>query len=258
MVPVLTIVFLAISALICFIVPLLLFLRIKKHSNQLLVPVIAGAVGFFVMQMIIRIPLLALFDFTDWNIYATGIFLGFTAALFETVGRFLTMKFLMKDDRRFFAGFAHGIGHGGIEAILLVGINYIVYIYFAILINTNNFPAIGLGSQSIVSITEVLIDNPSGIFLVAGFERVVTILLHICLSILTIFAIKKKDYKYLLIVLGIHTIVDFGAVVLMGSGVSVYLVELFVLIMLICTSFIVMNVYNEYKREALEEGETND
>ena len=258
MVPTLTITFLIITALLTVLVPLLLFLRISKHSNQLFIPVIAGAVGFFVMQMVIRIPLLEYFEIRWGNIYVAGIFLGFTAALFETVGRVVTMKIFMKNDQRFFAGFAHGIGHGGIEAVMLVGLNFAVYVVFAFMINNGTFDSIpGVDSTTLEPIRDALVNQDSVLYLVSGVERMLAIGLHICLSILTVFALKKKDYKYLLIVLGIHTFVDFGVVVLGGLGASILLIELFVTAMVVVSILITSKVYNEYKYEGSEEAFTD-
>ena len=51
------------------------------------------------------------------------IFLGFTAGLFESVGRWVGYKWWFRNSLPYdwAHGVAFGIGHGGIEAVALVG-----------------------------------------------------------------------------------------------------------------------------------------
>ena len=87
-----------------------------------------GAAVFILFQLVTRIPLIQLvLPGMDWyketiqsNIWTYGLFLGFTAGLFEEVGRYLAFILILKNlDWK--NAVAFGIGHGGIEAILLVG-----------------------------------------------------------------------------------------------------------------------------------------
>ena len=56
------------------------------------------------------------------NPYVFAIYGGLTAGIFEELGRFVAFFFLLKKYLDYKDGFAYGIGHGGIESILVGGI----------------------------------------------------------------------------------------------------------------------------------------
>lgn len=187
-------------------------------------PVLLGAATFLVFQGLLRIPLLqwvlpksvdyVLFQFTHPILYL--LFLSVTAGIFEEVGRYVVMKRFMTD-----APIAHaigfGIGHGGIEAILLVGLNLII-----------------------TSVTGALMISDQGSqFYVAGFERLFAMVFHICLSVMVWRSLREKKPSYLFLAILLHTLLNALALYLLIRQVSVLVIEgaiaLFTLALLICT-----------------------
>ncbi len=242
--------------------PIYLFLRLKQVASRIFMPLLAGGIGFFVMQIIIRIPILSFVQMTDWynglNIYVLAILLGGTAALFETIARIVTMKLFIKDDTRFSAGIAHGIGHGGIEAILLVGVTFITNLVFMIMINTgaldSMIESLGASGEALLDTKAILIDTKPFMFLIGAYERVATIFIHISLSVITIYSLKKRKPIYLLYVFFVHTLVDTLVVLLShwlvdASGKLIY-IELYVTIVAIILVYIMTKIYKDYKRMA--------
>lgn len=71
---------------------------------------------FLVFQLVTRIPLLTFLPRFDWyksfmeNVFAAGIFLGLTAGIFETAGRFIGLRFLLGKRQEWKNGIAYGIG----------------------------------------------------------------------------------------------------------------------------------------------------
>lgn len=255
MVNILTIISLLFGSLICIGFPILLFILLRKRANKLAVPLVAGILGFFVMQIILRLPLIQITLpqyswYTNFSPVILGLFLAFTAGLFETVGRFWTMKLFMKDDTRFSAGFAHGIGHGGIEAVLLVGLNFFIYAGFSLLINSGKYDVLlGFGGEEeLLLLQDVLISTPWYEFLWGTVERVLTMIIHIGLSVIMIYGFHQKQSKYFVFVLIIHTILDFVVVVMAQSGLSIFIIELFILVVAIIMVIIIKYIYNDYKK----------
>ena len=64
----------------------------------------------------------------------------FTAGLFEETGRLVVMLLLLKAFHRLADGLAFGLGHGGLEAMLLVGLTYVSNLVLAVLMNTGGWP----------------------------------------------------------------------------------------------------------------------
>src|SRR5699024_12008722 len=61
------------------------------------------------------------------------------AGVFEDIGRFIGFRFLLKKFRSWKDGIAYGIGHGGIESMLVVGMIASSNIVLAFLINFSIF-----------------------------------------------------------------------------------------------------------------------
>jgi uncharacterized membrane protein YhfC len=199
----------------------------KKHSIRLKA-ILAGALMFTVFQMVLRLPLLSYFKNQIWfrlleasSGVIMGIVIAFTAALFETTGRYIGFKFLLKDGREWEDGAAYGIGHGGIESILLVGIPYLFNIICSLLTYT--------GAAGGVSLQALML-TPSVLFLAAGVERFFTILVHIALSLMVLYGIKTERKIYILLCLLIHTAVDGGIGVMQAVKVSIWVMEAWVIL----------------------------
>ena len=79
------------------------------------------------------------------NIWLYAIYGGLAAGLFEETGRLAAMGLCMKKRLDKQNAIMYGIGHGGIEAILIAGLSGISNIISAILVNSGMLPTI-LGS----------------------------------------------------------------------------------------------------------------
>ncbi|WP_051569247.1 YhfC family intramembrane metalloprotease [Alkaliphilus transvaalensis] len=202
-----SIIFSIITVLLALVLPVVLAIGFCRRYNVSAKPVLIGALTFFVTQIIIRIPLLQLLEaYYPWGtkalsggiyLFTYALFLSITAALFEEGGRFIFYRGFLRKYLDWKNAVAFGIGHGGIEAILLVGINYVVNTLLMIFIYTENLQFIPtdinlqLGSALIL-----LIDTPPVLFLVAGIERLLTLIVHIGFSVLVVYGIKMKDFRY--------------------------------------------------------------
>jgi uncharacterized membrane protein YhfC len=258
----LTIVFMIISALIAVLFPVLLAVLLLRKHKHVSVAMFAGALSFFVMQILIRIPLLQsasvieLLEDLPFLIYV--IVLALSASLFETIGRVLSMLFFLKKDYTFEKGLAHGIGHGGIEAIFLVTLSYVNYLVYSFMINSDTFQVLINSNpqeiqEQLLLVRELLINTESINFLIAGFERVLAITLHIGLSTLVIYGLKTKQRKYLLLVLLIHFLVDFSVVLISQYTQSIYLTELFMVLVAVGIIFLIRHLSMKFRNLGSEE-----
>lgn len=215
------------------------FYRRQKISIK---AVMVGALMFFIFQMIIRIPIMTIIQRQSWytvfamqNTVLTVIIIGFTAGLAETFGRYLGLRFLLKNNLERKNGIAYGIGHGGIEAILLIGITYIVNIIYSILINTGSIDG---------SLVPQLLSTPPSLFLIAGVERVFAILFHIAAALLVTYGIMNDRKIYILYSLIFHSLLDSVVGVLQTSGSPIWISELWVaFIGILSLVFIIISKY---------------
>ena len=191
-----------------------------------------GAAGFVVTQLLIRIPILSALQGQRWFLsFAEGspflyaFTLAFTAGLFELAGRFGVAR-LMQKNLTPNRGLAAGLGHGGIEAMVLIGITYINNLAYIAMINSGTFPEVlanaadaGVDVSQLELIGQQLTTMAPGMFLLAGFERLLTMIAHTAMSLLVCYgAARKKILPCCLVCLGIHTALDLTAGISMLAG----------------------------------------
>lgn len=214
-----SLIFMAISVLVSMGVPIFLAVYFYKKEKISWMAVLVGALMFTVFQFLTRIPLLGYISSTSFytinfafNNQLNYLFLGFTAALFETMGRLVGFKVFLKNKLQWKNGVAYGIGHGGIEAIIIGGIPALNNLIYGIAINLGKYDLLisdrGVSEQVINGIKNDLINYPPYMFLLTGFERVAAFTLQIALSLFVLYAIKNKKYLYIIYAFLIHAVVD--------------------------------------------------
>ncbi len=177
------------------------------------------------------------------NLWLYALYGGLAAGLFEETGRFLAMKFCMKKTLSSENAVVYGIGHGGTEAILLVGLTYISNLATVFLINTDTLlPALQAYDettrQTVLQSLSALWTTPGWQFWLAGIERISAILLHIILSYIVYLAVKERKVAFYLLAILIHAVVDAG-VVLLTSFIPVPLMEALLLAAVLLLGFFV-------------------
>lgn len=155
------------------------------------------------------------------NLWLYALYGGLAAGLFEETGRFLAMKFFMKKTLSRENAILYGIGHGGTEAILIVGFTYINNLIYATLINSGALPSLlsALDAETQALITQqldALGNTPSLLFYLAGVERIAAMLLHIALSFLVYLAVKNQKPGFYVLSIALHALIDAGAVIVSG------------------------------------------
>lgn len=203
------------TLIITFIIPFGVLGYLIVDNRKYLLAFGSGVLTFVVFQVLTRMPLLQLYlpNFT-WYFKLVyeypilhAVFLGLSAALFEELGRYLVMSLIMKKKRSFKNAVFFGLGHGGVEAILMVGINtLLILIYYK-----------GVSGQPFM-------------MLLAGAERISAITFHVLWSVMVMFAIKEKRLIYLILAILTHFLLDTGVVLTQLLGIDIVIVELALLV----------------------------
>lgn len=184
-----------------------------------------GAAGFFVPQILIRIPILTALSGVQWFLAFTqahpllyGLLMALTAAIFELAGRFAVAK-LMRKNLTYRRSLAAGLGHGGIEAMVIVGMTYINNLIYIAMIQSGSFDTViaqtaemGIDVTQLQVIRDSLLNTSPLLFLLGGFERLLTMVCHAAMSMIVCYAVhSKRIVPGLLLCLGIHTLIDSAA-----------------------------------------------
>lgn len=248
------------SAIVSIGMPLFLMILVKKKLGAKMSAAWCG-MGVFVLfalileQMLHSIMLTAAGDVLNANIWLYALYGGLAAALFEETGRTVAMKFWMKKTLSKENAVMYGVGHGGAEAILIVGVTCINNLLTSFMINSGQMEQTltatqdGPGKELALESLSVLWTTPGYQFFLAGVERISAIVLQICLSYLIYRAVKLGKRQFYFIAFVIHFLVDV-LTILLSNLVSVVLLEVVLFAVVVMLAIWVKRMYAGEQAEA--------
>ncbi len=232
MVPVSSLIMMAVNAVLGIAVPVCLSVYLVRKHHARLSTILIGA-GTFILfalvlesimhQLVLKGPHGA--SILD-NTLRYAIYGGLAAGVFEETGRFLSMKFLMKREPSApLPGVAYGIGHGGVEMLIIFGITMINNLVISALINSGQTDVIfskvpDEAVEQLRSQLDQLQTIGAGTLIIGIWERFSALVLHLGLSMMVWVAVRKGG-KWLWLfpaAIALHAIVDAGAVLLQKSA----------------------------------------
>lgn len=229
--------FMLLTAVLGIALPLITAIIWCKKKHEPFTTVLIGAATFLLFAIVIEKPLQALVisldspvsQFVNARPVLWGIIVGLFPGVFEETGRFVAFKTVLRKRKQRETGLSHGIGHGGFEALFILGITYIEYFVFAIMLNQGSFVELMIEPvkdtltpevvKQITGIVEQITTFSAATMGVALVDRLIAFLYHIGASIMVFYAVKdkKKWWLYPLSIL-IHTVID-GLLGLQLAGV---------------------------------------
>jgi uncharacterized membrane protein YhfC len=140
--------------------------------------------------------------------------LALTAGLFEEVGRYFGYRIFMgKEEKTWSKGVMYGIGHGGLESIVLVGLLSAVSLVNILVIQSLGITNLPAAQQTALHDQfATLAAQPGWLPLLGGYERLCAIAFHIAMSIVVLQAFRRGHIRWLWYAVGLHFLFDFGAV----------------------------------------------
>lgn len=249
-----------VTLMICLGLPVGLCIFWKLKSKAKLSAFFIGCGTFFLFALVLEqilhtvVFLILGRERLTGNIWLYAVYGGLAAGIFEETGRFLAMRFCMSKSLNRQNAIMYGIGHGGIEAILITGMTYISNLVMAIMINGGGLDAmLAVLDESTADATYAQLSQlwelAPGAFLMAGVERISAITLHIALSWLVYRAVQEKKPGFYALAVGIHFLVDAGTILL----IQVIPVEALEGILLAFVAVLIIFVIRNYRREGTAE-----
>ncbi|MDE7222630.1 MAG: YhfC family intramembrane metalloprotease [Acetatifactor sp.] len=215
-VPAASIVGILISLIISVGLPIALCIIVWRKTKARISCFFIGAATFVVFAMILEqimhlIVLTVTGTALTGNIWLYALYGGLAAGVFEETGRYLAMKLCMKKNLNKQNAIMYGVGHGGIEAMLLVGMACVNNLVIAVMINSGQAPMLlsisgvddSIYQQALAQLMAVS-TTPSWQFCMAGVERISAIIFHISASYLVYLAVIRKKLPYYLMAILAH------------------------------------------------------
>ena len=229
--------FMLLAAVLGIALPLIASIIWCKKKHEPFTTVLIGAATFLLFAIVIEKPLQALVisldspvsQFVNARPVLWGIIVGLFPGVFEETGRLVAFKIVLRKRTQRETGLTHGIGHGGFEAMFVLGVTSIEYFVFALMLNQGSFVEIMIEPikdtltpdvvKQITGIVEQITTFSAATMGVALLDRLIAVLYHIGASIMVFHAVKDKNkwWLYPLSIL-IHTVID-GLLGLQMAGV---------------------------------------
>ncbi len=232
----------------------MIYLNRKRGGRWL--PFFIGVLFFPVFAMMLE-PLLhvavlgsSLGPVLQNSIWAYGLYGGLAAGLFEETGRLLAFRMVLRNEEAPMTALCYGLGHGGSEALLLVGTAMVNNLLLSVLLmNGGEIP------PEFAAAAETLTATPAAAFLWSAVERASAITVHVSNSVLVFAAVRTGKWVWFPVAILTHAGVNFLAVAA-GAYLPIAVVELIVLAAAILTALLASGVYR--RLPALEASRTSD
>ena len=242
--------FIGISLILCLTVPVFAVYYMKRQQGATLRSFLIGMMTFIFFALIaeqaLHMLVLGMFQayMTDpKHLLVYAMYGGLAAAVFEETGRFVAMKYLMRNHLYKKEALMYGLGHGGVEAILIGGIGSFSNLATALSINSGALDAsIAAHDQNIIAAVEQMVAMPSWQFLLVGVERMAAMVLHVCLSYLVYRAVKHGRVECFGAALLIHFLVD-AVTVFLAAKLPVLVIEIGIILVDCVLAFFVYRMY---------------
>ena len=222
---------LIIGTILMIVVPLVIAIVWTKKKKEKFTTVLVGAAAFLLFAIILEktiqnvliVPTQmglsehAASRFINARPVLWAFLVGLFPGVFEETGRLIAFKTVLKKRKNRETSISYGIGHGGFEVMMILGLTFITYIIYAVMINTGSFGDIVAQATAIApgqegqfkELATQLAAFSAGDLLLMVVERIWAVLFHIGASILVFYACRdrKKFWLYPLAIL-LHTLID--------------------------------------------------
>lgn len=273
MVPVMTVIACVVTLLVSLVLPVvaLIVYAVKNKKQSIVSAWLLGAAGFFATQILIRLPILTFLQSQSWfadfaqnNLFLYAFGLAFTAGLFELAGRYAVAGIMAKN-LTFKRSLAAGLGHGGIEAMLLIGMTYVNNLIYIVMINSGYFDyliaqtaGLGVDISQLELIREQLVGMAPAMFLLAGFERILAMTGHVAMSLLVCYGVAySKALPCALLCLGIHTLMDLtaGLSLVLPQSIAYPIIYAILIAMAVLSVLVIRELHRRWKKEVSYDSE---
>jgi uncharacterized membrane protein YhfC len=213
---------LAVSAFLTALFPVAIFLICRKRMTLLIRNILIGAAIFFmfagVLEKALHFYVLKANPLTAaWfplHPVAFALYGCLAAGLFEETGRYLGMRYFVRNSGNPGTAVAYGIGHGGIEAILIGSLAGVGILVLGVLLNSGFLEStVGHGpdGDKLMQLRANLQALSVTTIAMGTLERLIALLIQIGLSLIVWRAVETRRLGFLALAILLHALIDFPA-----------------------------------------------
>jgi len=246
------------ASALSFVIPFAFVLIWKIRLHKSIVPSLIGALVFLTFGIILKsVPNLLFLStdntvshFINGNIWAYAVYCGLAAGIFEEAGRYVAFRFFLNKHGYRESCVAYGIGHGGIECIVVLGFAMLQNFTYAQIINAGQmeemisaFP--DENARAVFrELQQAVINMTVQDCIWAGAERLSALALQVSLSVLVYQAARMQNKKHFLaIAILLHALIDVFAAFSQQGSIPVEVIEIVIMIYALIVSIFAYKIY---------------
>ncbi|HWQ14052.1 MAG TPA: YhfC family glutamic-type intramembrane protease [Roseiflexaceae bacterium] len=184
-----------------------------------------GALIFFLFQIVSRVPaVMALqavlapqLQGSRPLLFGWLAALSISAGLFEEVGRYVGYRWLLRGEKTWATGVMYGLGHGGIESMLLVAGMALLSLANLVALSNMDLAALPLSEAQRAQLEAQLAAVralPGWTPLLGAWERLWALPFHVAMSVVVLQVFRRGGLGWLWLAIGAHALLNFAAVAL--------------------------------------------
>lgn len=213
-----------------------------------------GALGYFVVQALVTLLFSAfaslsesgMLTLSDSSFYLVQLTLSIIfGALLGVIIRWAGMKFIKEQLSDLKAAYGIGLGFGGIESIIRVGLPLLMT-FIAMLGNINIDPQTTPLEPEVVTQIESLWQVSAWVPLAGSLERIAALVMHITVTIFVLQVFTRKRVWWLGAAFGLEVLINGSIIWLAEAGLA------YGWVMMIAALFMVGNLYLLYRLKAFD------
>lgn len=253
----------------CILIPLtgMVYLNIRKNAE--IKYAVAGAVVFFsfalVLEKMLHVVVLPLID-QEKQTWLYVVYGALAAGIFEEIPRYYVLKIMdKKKSLGTYDALQYGLGHGGFEMTILVGLTGISHFFLERKVNALGLATIlkdippayhGQVKESIQALASI-----QGVQIILPLvERILALSFHLAMALLAYFIVRGFLKKSTLVLaVGLHFLMDLPAMLFqVGLVKSLPAIYVGYLVMVLAIFYWLSRVYRKETRGILQEDKGGD
>lgn len=253
----------------CILIPLtgMVYLNIRKNAE--IKYAVAGAVVFFsfalVLEKMLHVVVLPLID-QEKQTWLYVLYGALAAGIFEEIPRYYVLKIMdKKKSLGTYDALQYGLGHGGFEMTILVGLTGISHFFLERKVNALGLATIlkdippayhGQVKESIQALASI----QGAQIILPLVERILALSFHLAMALLAYFIVRGFLKKSALVLaVGLHFLMDLPAMLFqVGLVKSLPAIYAGYLVMVLAIFYWLSRVYRQGTREILQEDKGGD
>lgn len=227
-----------ISVVVALLLPIVLAVLAVRKWRLSWIVVIAGALAFSLsqiphllllngLQTLLSNQLLSITT-QPWFPLVSAVVVGLLAGLCEQFANWLAFKWAKDKADSWEGALTLGLGHGGMEAILLVGLSMLPTLIYMLSVQQKGIDSLGLAAADAEALKAQVVAfwaTPWHLPLAIGVERILALVMQVVMAVMVWVSIRKKAWYWLVAAIAFHTLIDATAVLINQYVLDVWTAE---------------------------------